>query len=31
MIAIPDICVRNEDAMLLWLEYGKNIVFPSKE
>ena len=31
MIAIPDICVRNEDAMLLWFEYGKNIVFPSKE
>lgn len=30
-MAIPDICVRNEDAMLLWLEYGENIVFPSKE
>ena len=30
-MAIPDICVRNEDAMLLWLEYGKTIVFPSKE
>lgn len=30
-MAIPDICVRNEDAMLLWLEYGKNIVFSSKE
>ena len=31
MIAIPDICVRNEGAMLLWFEYGENIVFSSKE
>lgn len=31
MIAIPDIRVRNEDAMLLWFEYGENIVFSSKE
>lgn len=30
-MAIPDICVRNEDAMLLWLEYGEIIVFSSKE